>query len=123
MQTIILSFFLIPFFLFAAEVKSYDFVVAKDGKAFYLGRSWRPYAKVIFKHCNLPKFIEDKGWHNRDEESNEKTAYFAEYKNKGACSVSQNRVKWSRLLTDRKADSLNFQRVFKDWVPNLTFDR
>ncbi|WP_333865193.1 pectinesterase family protein [Sphingobacterium sp.] len=31
MRTTILSLFLIPFFLFAAEVKSYDFVVAKDG--------------------------------------------------------------------------------------------
>lgn len=215
MRTIILSLFLIPFFLFAAEVKSYDFVVAKDGTgnfttiqdaidavpdfrkketkiyikngtyrekiilpgskrfvtlvgedrfktiisyddyaqkknrfgeemgtsgsaSFYcygddftainlsfenLVRPWRPYAKVIFMHCNLPKFIEDKGWHNWGKESNEKTAYFAEYKNKGAGSMSQNRVKWSRLLTDREADGLSFQRVFKDWVPNLTFDR
>jgi pectinesterase len=95
----------------------------KDTKTFYLGRPWRPYAKVIFMHCNLPQFIDDKGWHNWGKESNEKTAYFAEYKNKGAGSVSQNRVKWSRLLTDREADSLNFQRVFKDWVPTLTFDR
>ena len=100
MRATILSLFLIPFFLFAAEVKSYDFVVA-----------------------NFPKFIEGKGWHNWDRESNEKTAYFVEYKNKGAGSVSQNRVKWSRLLTDREADSLNFQSVFKDWEPNLTFDR
>jgi len=89
MRTIILSFFLIPFFLFAAEVKSYDFVVA-----------------------NFPKFIEGKGWHNRDKESNEKTAYFAEYKNNGADSVSQNRVKWSHLLTDREADNFNLRRVF-----------
>ncbi len=41
MRVTILSFFLIPFFLFAAEVKSYDFVVA-----------------------NFPKLIENKGWHN-----------------------------------------------------------
>ncbi len=100
MRTIILSFFLIPFFLFAAEVKSYDFVVA-----------------------NFPKLIANKGWHNWDKDSNGKTAYFAEYKNKGAGSVSQNRVKWSRLLADRETDSLNFQRVFKDWAPHLTFDR
>lgn len=136
MRTIILSFFLIPFFLFAAEVKSYDFVVAKDGTGNFTTiqdaidavpdfrkKETEIYTKVIFMHCNLPKFIEDKGWHNWGKESNEKTAYFAEYKNKGAGSMSQNRVKWSCLLTDREADSLNFQRVFKDWVPNLTFDR
>lgn len=83
----------------------------KDTKSFYLGRPWQSYAKVIFMHCNLPKFIEGKDWHNWDKEPNEKTAYFAEYKNRGAGSVSQNRVKWSRLLTVREADSLNFQRV------------
>ncbi|WP_293946615.1 MULTISPECIES: pectinesterase family protein [unclassified Sphingobacterium] len=95
----------------------------QDSKSFYLGRPWRPYAKVIFMHCQLPEFIEGAGWHNWGKESNEKTAFFAEYKNTGAGSLSQNRVKWSHQLTDTTADNLDLHRVFKDWTPNLSLDR
>lgn len=94
----------------------------KDTKSFYLGRPWRPYAKVIFMNCNLPEFIESKGWHNWGKESNEKTAYFAEYNSKGAGSMSQSRVKWSHILTDREVKNITIPHIFKDWTPNLSFD-
>ncbi|MDM1293898.1 pectin esterase [Sphingobacterium sp. N143] len=95
----------------------------KKTKIFYLGRPWRPHAKVIFMQCNLPAFIAAEGWHNWGKQPNETTAYFAEYKNTGPGSLSQNRVKWSHQLTDQEADILNFQRVFNDWTPNLSLDR
>jgi len=73
-------------------------------------------------NCNLPEFIESKGWHNWGKESNEKTAYFAEYNSKGAGSMSQSRVKWSHILTDGEVKNFTIQHIFKDWTPNLSFD-
>lgn len=86
-----------------------------DTERFYLGRPWRPYAKVVFMHCDLPAFIVPEGWHNWGKESNEQTAFYAEYQNKGAGALSQSRVKWSRQLTDEEAQKLSLATVFGDW--------
>ncbi|PRD46503.1 pectinesterase family protein [Sphingobacterium haloxyli] len=88
---------------------------AEDVQRFYLGRPWRPYAKVVFMHCILPEFIVPEGWHNWGKESNEQTAFYAEYKNKGGGALSQSRVKWSRQLTDEEAGKLTLSTVFGDW--------
>lgn len=55
---------------------------APDGTV-YLGRPWRPAAKTVFLNCELSSVIKAEGWHNWSKESNEKTAFYAEYKNKG----------------------------------------
>lgn len=88
---------------------------SEDVQRFYLGRPWRPYAKVVFMYCFLPAFIVPEGWHNWGKESNEHTAFYAEYKNKGEGALSQNRVKWSRQLTDGEAKKLSMSAVFGDW--------
>lgn len=72
---------------------SYDFVVAKDGSGDFV----------------------PEGWHNWGKESNEQTAFYAEYKNKGEGALSQSRVKWSRQLTDEEAEKLSISAVFGDW--------
>lgn len=89
-------------------------------KNVYLGRPWRPYAKVIFMQCELPDFIPAEGWHNWNNPANEGTAYFAEYKNTGKGALSQNRVNWAHQLTAQSAENINFQRVFRDWTPQIT---
>lgn len=88
---------------------------AEDVQRFYLGRPWRPHAKVVFMYSTLPDFIVPEGWHNWGKESNEQTAFYAEYKNKGAGALSQSRVKWSRQLTDEEAQKLSLSAVFGDW--------
>ncbi|PRD53730.1 pectinesterase family protein [Sphingobacterium gobiense] len=88
---------------------------AEDVQRFYLGRPWRPYAKVVFMHCILPDFIVSEGWHNWGKESNEQTAFYAEYENTGEGALSQSRVKWSQQLTDEEAGELTLSTVFGDW--------
>lgn len=86
-----------------------------DVGRFYLGRPWRPYAKVVFMHCELPAFIVPEGWHNWGKESNERTAFYAEYRNKGAGALSQSRVKWAHQLTRAEAENMTISAVFGDW--------
>ena len=52
-------------------------------KQVFLGRPWRPYAKVVYIDCWLGKHIRPEGWDNWRNAANEKTAYYAEYKSKG----------------------------------------
>ncbi len=88
---------------------------AADVGSFYLGRPWRPYAKVLFMHSSLPAFIRGEGWHNWGKQSNEQTAYFAEYGNTGAGALSQSRVKWAHRLSRDNAQTVSLSVVFGDW--------
>jgi pectinesterase len=85
--------------------------------SFYLGRPWRPYAKVVFLNCELPALIRPEGWHNWGKESNEKTAYFAEYKSSGKGAKSNSRVNWAHELTGEQYKSYNLENAFRGWNP------
>lgn len=68
--------------------------VSGEGKqTHYLGRPWRPNAKVAFIGCDLGDVIKPEGWHNWGKVSNEQTAQFREYNNKGEGANIDNRVK------------------------------
>jgi pectinesterase len=84
---------------------------------FYLGRPWRPHAKVIFIDTTLPEFIDEGGWDNWRNIDNEKTAYFAEYGNKGSGSHMGKRVHWSHQLTNYEAAKYQISTYFDDWNP------
>ena len=49
--------------------------------------------------------------------SNEQTAFYAEYKNKGAGSAVEKRVKWSKQLNDQEAAAYTVEKIFKGWLP------
>lgn len=83
----------------------------------YLGRPWRPTAKTVFLNCELGAVIRPEGWHNWGKESNEKTAFYAEYQNKGVGAVTSKRVSWSHQLTDEDAKNYTTIKVFRDWDP------
>jgi len=68
----------------------------------YLGRPWRAHARTVFIGCALPKQIME-GWNNWGNAENEKTAYYAEYRNKGEGANISNRVPWAKQLTDKEA--------------------
>jgi pectinesterase len=76
----------------------------------YLGRPWRANAKTVFIRCDLPKVIAPEGWDNWNNQANEKTAFYAEYKNKGEGASLVQRAKWARQLNDKEAQlySLTF---------------
>lgn len=64
----------------------------------YLSRPWRPYAQAVFVRCDLGGHILPAGWNNWGKESNEKTAFYAEYQSRGAGANPQARAPFSHQL-------------------------
>jgi pectinesterase len=85
-----------------------DSVVTK----LHLGRPWRAWAKTAFIRCELSKQIVPEGWNNWSNPENEKTAYYAEYKNSGQGAGTEKRVSWSRQLTDKEAKEYTLESIF-----------
>ncbi|MDS1031618.1 pectinesterase family protein [Porphyromonadaceae sp. NP-X] len=80
--------------------------------SFYLGRPWRPYAKVAFIECDMTNVIKPEGWDNWGKVSNEKTAQFSEYQNSGeGGNLSNRRVKWSKTLSSRQVKNFDKEIV------------
>ena len=69
----------------------------------FLGRPWRPFARVVFMRTELPAEIRPEGWNNWGKEANEKTAWFAEFANTGPGTATSARASWARQLTAREA--------------------
>lgn len=87
--------------------------------SFKLGRPWRPYAKTVFLQCNMDAIVDASGWDNWDNPENEKTTFYAEYKNTGAGSAPGKRVHWARQLSDEEASAYTLKHIFKDWDPAI----
>jgi pectinesterase len=85
--------------------------------SFYLGRPWRPYAKTVFIKCDLGKMIKPEGWDHWGKETNKQTAFYAEYKNKGAGYKPKQRVNWSHQLTEEEAKEYTITKILRDWKP------
>jgi len=82
------------------------------GTEAYLGRPWRPYARVIFLECWLGAHIKPAGWDNWRDPAREKTAWFAEYKSTGPGANANARVAWSKQLTAADARLFSRERFF-----------
>ncbi|KAG2781610.1 hypothetical protein PC129_g11289 [Phytophthora cactorum] len=70
---------------------------SKPGQAF-LGRPWRPYARVVFQNSELSDVINPAGWQLWNGDSNTANVYFKEYKNRGAGAATNMRAKFSGPL-------------------------
>ena len=92
---------------------------ADTGNGVYLGRPWRPYARVVFIDCWLGSHIRAEGWDNWRDPAREKTASFAEYKSKGPGANPSARVAWSKQLTEREAAEFSRERFFSRPVRGL----
>lgn len=86
---------------------------APNVRKVYLGRPWREYANVIFSSCFMDSHINPEGWHNWGKPESEKTAYYAEFKNYGPGALTNQRVKWSHLLSAEQNRKLTFDVIFK----------
>lgn len=71
---------------------------APEAKSVYLSRPWRPYAQVVYIQCQLGKHILPAGWDNWRNPANEKTVFFAEYKNTGEGANTKQRVSYGKQL-------------------------
>jgi pectinesterase len=65
----------------------------------YLGRPWRKHAKTVIIECYLGSHINPEGWKIWSNAEKPETAYYAEYKNHGPGSKTDQRVKWSNQLS------------------------
>ncbi|WP_199120350.1 pectinesterase family protein [Pedobacter sp. ASV28] len=83
----------------------------------HLGRPWRPYAKTVFIRTEMPALVKKVGWHNWGKTSNEQTAFYAEYENKGEGFKPLERVPWAKQLTATEAKLYTIENIFKDWNP------
>lgn len=90
------------------------------GKGVFLGRPWRPYARVVFVECWLGSHIRPEGWDNWRDPSREKTASFAEYKSKGPGANPAARVAWSKQLTGSEAAAFSRSRFLAGTPRSLT---
>jgi PelA/Pel-15E family pectate lyase len=82
------------------------------GNGVYLGRPWRPYARVVFIDCWLGAHIKPEGWDNWRDPAREKTAWFAEYKSNGPGANPAARVAWSKQLNAADAATFSRNRFF-----------
>ena len=80
----------------------------------YLGRPWRPFARVVYIKCDLGKHIVPEGWHNWSKPERELTAFYAEYKNTGLGSDTTSRVTWSHQLTKEEAAKYSLENIFAE---------
>ena len=86
----------------------------------FLGRPWRPYARVLFLHCRMDQHILPEGWDNWGSTLNEKTAVFAEFECDGPGAVLSRRVPWMRHATRQDAAAFCLERFLggdDDWDP------
>jgi pectinesterase len=88
--------------------------------SYFLGRPWRPNARVVFLQCTLGPQIKPAGWHNWGKPSNEATAYYAEFGSTGPGANPQGRVSWSHQLTAKEAKQYTLKTVLAGsagWEP------
>ncbi|HET7112617.1 MAG TPA: pectate lyase, partial [Pyrinomonadaceae bacterium] len=90
------------------------------GNGVFLGRPWRPYARVVFIESWLGSHIKPEGWDNWRDPAREKTAWFAEYNSKGPGANREARVAWSRQLTNVEAAEFSRDRFFSHAARGLT---
>ena len=113
--------------LFGYVFKDCKITADKAVDKVYLGRPWRVYAQTVFMNCELGKHILPIGWHNWSKPEAEKTAFYAEYENKGEGYKPSERVEWSHQLTKREAKKYTLKNVLgkyketskKEWYEGL----
>ncbi len=85
----------------------------------YLGRPWRAFSKTVFIRCELPAAIAAEGWNNWSNPENEKTTFYAEYKNTGKGAAISKRVNWSKQLSDKDVNEYTLANIFSGCQPAM----
>ena len=80
----------------------------------FLGRPWRSYSRTAFIRCQLPKQIAPDGWNNWGNPENEKTTFYAEYKNTGEGADTKSRVAWSKQLSEKDVKEFTPENIFSN---------
>jgi pectinesterase len=83
----------------------------------YLGRPWRDYANVVYLNCELGAHILPEGWANWDKTTRDKTAYFAEFGNKGAGADTGKRIAWSHQISQKEVAGYTMEKILTSCLP------
>ncbi|AIQ51738.1 pectinesterase family protein [Paenibacillus sp. FSL R7-0331] len=83
----------------------------------YLGRPWRPYARVAFIRTGMDASVTPEGWHNWGQPDREATSRYEEYASSGPGAGPQARVSWSRQLNAEEAAEYRVLNVLGGWHP------
>jgi len=95
-----------------------------------LGRPWGNAARVVYLNCDIDSHIKADGWSEWRGRDNHKTAFYAEYKNRGPGSKPSNRLSWTHQLTDAEAAEYTKENIFRadsttatelkeNWIPTI----
>ncbi len=92
------------------------------GRGVYLGRPWRPYARVIFLDTWMGPQIESVGWRewHPGETHSLETAYYAEYRSSGPGGGRAGRDPHTKFLTAAQAKQFETKRFLASrdgWDP------
>jgi len=85
----------------------------------WLGRPWRPFAKVVLLNTEMGAHIEPAGWrewHPGETQSLE-TVYYAEYDSTGPGAHPGERDPHTKMLTAAQAAGYEPQKFFNGWTP------
>ena len=67
---------------------------------FFIGHSWREYAKAVLIHCELDEHIHPEGWHHMRRPNAIQNSFFAEYNCYGFGADTSERISWLRTIDD-----------------------
>jgi polygalacturonase len=87
----------------------------------WLGRPWRPFAKVIFLNTEMGAHIAGAGWRewHPGETHSIETAYYAEYNSSGPGAHTGERDPRTKLLTADDAGQFETKTFFNGWDPTV----
>ncbi|MCS7458665.1 pectinesterase family protein [Paenibacillus doosanensis] len=77
----------------------------------YLGRPWRPHARVVWIRTEMDGSIKPEGWHNWNDPARERTSRYGEYASRGDGANPEARVGWSGRLTEEEARECTAEKV------------
>lgn len=95
----------------------------------YLGRPWKNHPKTVFMNSYQSSVIEQAGW--RTWGGTENDALYAEYNNSGPGYLPEQRVGWSKILTDQEAAVYTLENIYStntssnipdNWLPEVDND-
>jgi pectinesterase len=98
-------------------------LTAADGVAdgsVYLGRPWRPYARVVYLQCEMGPQINPAGWLKWRATDKGMKVVYAEYACTGPGAVNDKRVDWSKQLSPAEADGFSKEKFLAGddgWAP------
>lgn len=98
--------------------------VDPGARSVFLGRAWRPHGTVVFLNAKLGPGLDPKGWREWTPGKTEtwKTAYFAEFRSRGAGANPKAREPWTHQLTRQQARRWStdvFLRGSDGWTPKV----